>query len=63
MFLVSAPPKDLFTDFASESLKIKINQILFCKVNLVILKFRAFNCRVVTQLTSDDALISNSLSA
>ena len=55
MFLIPAPPYDLFTLFASKSSEIKINQILFCKVNLGIFRSLAFNCHIETKLASQDA--------
>ena len=58
MFLISTPSYNLFIISTSINPDMKINQILFYKVNLGIFGPRAFDCRAETKLTSEDAFLS-----
>ena len=55
MFLISTPSYNLFILSTSINPDMKINQMLFYKVNLGIFGPRAFDCRAETKLTSEDA--------
>ena len=58
MFLISTPSYNLFILSTSINPDMKINQMLFYKVNLGIFGPRAFDCRAETKLTSEDAFLS-----